>query len=90
MFSLRILTAFNDWFYIQGKGNGIIRTFKIFNRWGAVIFESQNGFINDTSHGWDGTFKGKDLNPGVFVYYAEVEYLDGVVDVFAGDVTLVK
>ncbi len=80
----------NDIFYIQGKGLGFIKTFKIFNRWGAVVFESSGGIINDDSHGWDGRFKGKDLNSAVFVYYAEVEYLDGVVEVFAGDVTLVK
>ncbi|MFT5166183.1 MAG: gliding motility-associated-like protein [Saprospiraceae bacterium] len=80
----------NDVFYIQGKGYGIVKTFRIFNRWGALIFESRNGFVNDTGHSWDGTFNGKDLNPAVFVYYVEVEYLDGVVEVLAGDVTLVK
>ncbi len=80
----------NDLFYIQGKGYGIIKTFRIFNRWGAVVFESQEGFINDASIGWDGRFKGKDLNSAVFVFYAEIEYLDGLVEIFAGDITLLK
>jgi gliding motility-associated-like protein len=80
----------NDIFFIQGKGFEIIKTFRIFNRWGALIFESQNGFVNDSGHGWDGTFKGKDLNPAVFVYFAEVEYLDEVVEFWTGTITLVK
>lgn len=80
----------NDIFYLQGKGGGWINTFKIFNRWGAVVFESRGGFVNDPDYGWNGVFKGKELNSAVFVYYAEVEYLDGMVEVYAGDVTLVR
>jgi hypothetical protein len=30
------------------------------------------------------------LNPAVFVFFARVRYLDGAVEEFAGDVTLVK
>ncbi len=36
---------------------------KIFNRWGEVIFET-----SDKTNGWDGTFHGKPLDTGVFVY----------------------
>jgi hypothetical protein len=30
------------------------------------------------------------MNPAVFVYYAEIEYIDGRVELFKGDVTLVR
>jgi gliding motility-associated-like protein len=36
---------------------------KIFNRWGELLFESQ-----DISSKWDGTFKGTPVPDGVYVY----------------------
>ncbi len=45
---------------------------------------------NSTSIGWDGTFKGKKMNPAVFVYFAEVEYWDNQVITYKGDVTLMR
>ena len=41
--------------------------------------------------GWDGYIrKKKDMNPGVFVYWAELEFYDGHIEFLKGDVTLVK
>lgn len=40
--------------------------------------------------GWDGTFRGKKMGTGVFVYLAKVEIVDGRVVLFKGDLTLVK
>ena len=40
--------------------------------------------------GWDGSFGGKEVNPGVFVYVAEVSYLDGKRELFKGDLLLFK
>jgi len=37
---------------------------RIYDRWGNLVFESK--VIDE---GWDGTFKGKIMNSGVFVYY---------------------
>jgi gliding motility-associated-like protein len=36
---------------------------KIFNRWGELLFES-----NDINHKWDGTHKGSLVQDGVYVY----------------------
>ena len=41
-------------------------TLKIFNRWGEKIFET-----SDKTLGWDGTFRGKPMDTGVFVYSVE-------------------
>lgn len=67
-----------------------IRVFQIFNRWGGHVYERFNFSPNDNALGWDGRFKGKEMNPGVFVWFAEVEFLDGHVEIFEGDVTLVR
>jgi hypothetical protein len=41
------------------------------------------------SDGWDGTFGGKFLDPGVFVYYAKALFIDGKVIDYSGSVTLI-
>ena len=58
----------------------------IFNRWGEKIFESNEAH----RIGWDGSYKGEKLKYDVFVYSAEVVYLDGRKVIKAGDVTLVR
>ncbi len=81
----------NDVFTIYG-GPAIqnIRSIRIFNRWGGKVYEAFNFPVNDLQYGWDGMFQGKKLDPGVFVYFAEVEYIDGVVILHEGDITLTK
>ncbi|MCB9297384.1 MAG: gliding motility-associated C-terminal domain-containing protein [Lewinellaceae bacterium] len=67
-----------------------VRSFRIFDRWGGAVFE-QSGFPpNDPSEGWDGTHQGEPLNAGVFVYFAEVEFLDGTARLFKGEVLLLR
>jgi hypothetical protein len=39
---------------------------------------------------WDGTFNGKRMQPGVFVWFAEIEFVDNEVEIFRGDVMLIK
>ncbi|MBU1719218.1 MAG: gliding motility-associated C-terminal domain-containing protein, partial [Bacteroidetes bacterium] len=53
----------NDVFYVRGS---VIEElyFAIYDRWGEKVFET-----TDKSIGWDGTFRGKDVDPGVFDYY---------------------
>ncbi len=73
-----------------GKGVVKVSNFQIFGRWGEKIYESKDFLPNDASYGWDGTFKGKKLDPGVFVYFAEIEFSDGLKIIYKGDVTLVR
>lgn len=57
---------------------------KVFNRWGAEVFQT-----NDQYRAWNGRFKGKDAQQGVYVWL--MQYNDGVADqVLSGSVTLVK
>jgi hypothetical protein len=67
-----------------------VREFLIFDRWGEKVFEDYDFLPNDPQHGWAGMFKGKPMDPAVFVYKAEIEYVDGAVEVFYGDATLVR
>ena len=81
----------NDFFMIySGQGVRQILNFKIFDRWGELIYEVTNFQANDYRKGWNGSFKGKPMNPGVFVYVAEVEFIDDVRLIYSGDVSLLK
>jgi gliding motility-associated-like protein len=60
-------------------------TFMIFNRWGEKIFET-----NDQKVGWDGTYKGEDMNTGVFVFRLEGKTYDGKGFSIKGNITLIR
>jgi gliding motility-associated-like protein len=82
----------NDAFFIQADDTKVtaVRTFRVFDRWGELVFESLDTQPNDPQAGWDGTFKGKTLQSAVFAWYAEVEFIDGHVEVLRGEVTLLR
>jgi gliding motility-associated-like protein len=67
-----------------------INYFQIFSRWGEPVFEVYNFFPNDPTYGWDGTHRSREMNAAVFVYIVEVEFIDGEVVLFKGDVTLMR
>lgn len=52
----------NDFFKVSGQGM-IDFVIQIYNRWGQMVYKS-----TDLSQGWDGTFKGKNLPTGSYVY----------------------
>jgi gliding motility-associated-like protein len=74
----------NDILYIKGKHIEEI-AFYIYDRWGENIFES-----NDINIGWDGTYKGKPMNEGVFTYYVKVKFKYGEEQLKQGNITLVR
>lgn len=82
----------NDVFRVfAGTGVQRINSIQIFDRWGELMFEARDLVPNDLGpDGWDGTFKGDFMNPGVFVYLVEVEFIDGLVLLYRGDVTLLR
>ncbi|MCB0597586.1 MAG: gliding motility-associated C-terminal domain-containing protein [Lewinellaceae bacterium] len=81
----------NDVFMLfAGQEVTKIRSFLVFNRWGESVFEVYNFPPNDPLYGWDGTFRQELYNSGVFAWFAEVEFVDGVVEVFKGDVALMR
>jgi Calx-beta domain/SprB repeat/CHU_C Type IX secretion signal domain len=82
----------NNIFYISSKSGQIktIRCLQIFKRWGGLVFEKRDFKPNDPGAGWKAELRGKDLNPNVFVYWAEIETIDGRTLRFEGDITVVR
>jgi gliding motility-associated-like protein len=56
---------------------------QIFNRWGTLIFETY-----DINKPWNGYYKGKLCQQGVYVWLVEGKYANGRPFKKAGDITL--
>jgi len=66
-----------------------LKVFRIFNRWGDLIFERKNIDATTTIiDGWDGYYNGQPVQTDVYVYHIELEYKDGKIVQLYGDVTL--
>jgi gliding motility-associated-like protein len=81
----------NDFFYIQGgPASDGIEVLRIFDRWGAVVYEDFNIDLNDEYRGWDGTFRGKPVNSGVFTFHTNIHFLDNETLTYSGTITVVR
>ncbi len=58
---------------------------KILNRWGNLLFE-----WDDPDEGWDGTYKGQAVSPGVYFYIITAKGSDGIEYVKRGDINLIE
>ena len=74
--------GYNDIFIPVGYGIEAIRL-TVFDRWGVQIFTSYENNI-----GWDGSYKGKQCEQGVYTYKAEIKTMAGHTVQRAGHVTL--
>lgn len=81
----------NDRFYLYDGGDvQLVKTFSIYDRWGNQLFLRNNISPNDPREGWDGTFRGKPMPPGAYVFFTELLFRDGHEEVRSGDVTLLR
>ena len=80
----------NDyWTMFTKQGDALIHKLVIFDRWGNLVFEKHDFVLNSTL-GWDGTFRGKPMSPGVFAYTATLTLGNGKDVTVKGDITLVR
>lgn len=80
----------NDVFYPRGTGISNIKSFRIYNRWGQLLFERSNIDINDEKNAWDGSFHGDGPRPDVYVYVIEAICETGEPFHLKGDVTIIR
>lgn len=74
----------NDEVRVLGYGIETME-FKIFNRWGQLVFETTNQDI-----GWDGTFKNVPQEMEVYAYTLDVKFFDGTRKFKKGNITLLR
>jgi len=81
----------NDIFYVVGsKCVKLIKELSIYDRWGELVFRDENFLTADSAHGWDGSFRGKSLNPDTFTYKIIAEMKNGEVNDFSGAFRLLR
>jgi gliding motility-associated-like protein len=67
-----------------------IERMEIYDRWGNQVFTQTEFPANNVAVGWDGTFRGEPMGPGVFTYYAQVRLQTGRIILQKGDITLIR
>ena len=77
--------GYNDLFEIRNTGLSEVILVQIFNRWGEMVFETTDPTVQ-----WDATFRGTEVNPGVYVYLVTVQCFDGQEVSLDGNVTVIK
>ena len=75
----------NDKLYVRSKTLAQLEYFRVFNRWGGVVFETTN-----VSEGWDGNINGKLADDGVYVYQVSGKCESGYDVATNGTVTLIR
>ena len=67
----------NDLFFPVSGSDFKIRSFRIFDRWGGLLYERNDCNGNDPSIGWDGKEKGELLDPGIYIWSIHMETAGG-------------
>jgi len=75
----------NREFRVLRKGDATLNYFRVYNRWGNLVFET-----TDINKGWDGTYKGVPQPMGVFVYDVQAVTSAGTLFSKHGNVTLIR
>ncbi len=78
-------TGENNILRIIRRGTASLNHFRIYNRWGNLLFESK-----DIDAGWDGNYKGKPQPFEVYVYDIEAVTTAGKLFSQHGNVTLIR
>lgn len=78
-------TSINDELRIIKRGTASLNHFRIFNRWGELVFET-----TDINKGWDGQHKGTVQPMGTYVYIIDAVTSTGKRIYKQGNVTLLR
>ncbi len=82
--------GYNDYFYPRGQGIDFVKSFRIYSRWGELLFERNNLAVNEEYAGWNGTYNGQKLAPDVYVYIIEATCDNGEPIKWKGDISLIR
>ena len=74
----------NDELKVYGE-NIVEMDLKIYNRWGEMVFETQN-----KNNGWKGSIGGEDANNAVYMYHLDVTCVNGETYFKKGNITLLR
>ncbi len=80
----------NRFFLSADRGTARIVRMFVADRWGELMFDKSDFLPDQPDEGWDGYFRGKIAPVATYMFYAEMERIDGTTYVKAGSVTLIR
>ncbi len=80
----------NDLLLTHGSPGATVSLFRVFDRWGEVLYEASGFAVNDPNIGWNGRFRGQLMDAGVYTWYAEVVFVSGKKASFRGHSSLLR
>jgi len=84
----------NDYFNVYGKRVRIVKSLAIYDRWGEQVYKAEN--LLDANKGgreigWNGSFRGELVMPGVYVFVADIEFEGSSgSEIYKGDFTVIR
>lgn len=80
----------NDRLIVHGQEGTFVETFRVYDRWGELVYEATEFEVNSEDSGWNGNYRGKPLLPGVYIWQVIVTYPDGREEALQGQTTLIR
>lgn len=82
----------NDYFTLYTDPGQVleIERLQVFDRWGELLYSREHFTGNNENEGWDGTFRGQKVLPGVYVWQARLRMSDGSSIYRNGEVTVIR
>ena len=81
----------DDVFYPRsGDDVQMIKSFRVYDRWGELLFERENISPNDATNAWDGYYKNEKPRPDVYVWIVDAVCQNGVTTNKKGSVTIIR
>lgn len=85
----------NNYFRLfAGPSAATIEELLVFDRWGNRMYRGTDlpltDGIPDLKKGWDGKFRGKLVDSGIYSWVARVRFVDNLKETFKGDITVVR
>ena len=80
----------NDYYNVFNVKSIVSFNAAIYNRWGQQLYSWGIDEIGCESCGWDGTYKGKDVKPGVYYVVINARGADGIEYEIRRDVNLLR
>lgn len=80
----------NDRFLFHDNGAiSNITQLQIFNRWGVQVYAEKDLKANSNDRMWDGKFNGDKLPQGVYIYSAQILWINGETGQLQGEISIV-
>lgn len=80
----------NDYLTCHTKNEAEVYYFRVYDRWGGLLYEQETGVSNMPNTGWDGYSRGKPMPSGTYIWTAFVSFDNGEKIEFKGQTTLIR